>query len=152
MQYCTHICFAIICYQCFNVGMIGQINSGMEPVERCQSTSFHRTGHCPCFVQRRCLGNSLRNQWKGGTAPDSKRGLKRNMILSVLLHKVFWLNFFGDTVFETFGVEQGTLTLVGTSCETVCMPSWPMQPTAMRPRTQTFAYTNWFASQAKPRK
>lgn len=71
MQYCTHICLAIICYRCFNVGMIGQINSGMEPVERCQSTSFHRTGHCPCFVQRRCLGNSLpgliwmRNQWKG---------------------------------------------------------------------------------------
>ena len=74
------------------------------------------------------------------------------MILSVLLHKVFWLNFFGDTVSETFRVEQGTLTLVGTSCETVCMPSWPMEPTAMRPRTQTFAYTNWFASQAKPRK
>ena len=123
------------------VGMIGQINSGMEPGERCQSTSFHRTGHCPCFVQRRCLGNSLPGLILG---EKPIKGLNNTWFKKRLEKKYLYLRLSGWNKEPSRWLGQVVKPFV-------CLVG-PWNRLQCDPRTQTFAYTNWFASQAKPHK
>lgn len=138
VQYYTHICFAIICYQW--LAWLGKSIAAWNPAKDVNLRVFTAQVIVPALCNEGAWGIRCRD-WSGW---ETNKRVEQHLI-----QKEAWKEI---SVSETFRVEQGTLTLVGTSCETVCMPSWPMEPTAMRPRTQTFAYTNWFASQAKPHK
>ena len=154
VQYCTHMYLLSFAINASTLAWLDKSIAAWTPSKDVESNLrvFHRTGHCPYFVQRRCLGNWVRNHWKGVTAPDSKRGLKSKYDTLCPPSQVFFFGGDFGVYLRLSGWNKEPSRWLGQGVKPFVCLVGPWNRLKCGPRIQTFAYTNWFASQAKPRK